>query len=1201
MKKINYATNGTIKIRTTLNIVFSKLAIVMFLVIMLTAKNSWGQVQLVEKSTETNPIFKKSQTIIGKKSPEPLKILVSGDKWQKSQVLNSSYSNKNEEQSDAPLANRTASVTGDWNNTNTWGGKSVPVAGDNVTINSGITVTVTAAAACTSITFAAVASSSSLIINGSNSLTVSGAVSMPRPSSGQSCTINVNAGTMSIGTTLTMNSTSIGQDDIINISTGSFTVIGNVSAANTTGGCQINLNSTGNIYFGGNFSANEPTLTTVSGSTVNYNRTGNQTVLNVNYNGNLIFAGSGTKTMGNGTTSIGGDITLNGTSTVWVFSGLTINGNVTINTGTTIDITGYSLNVSGNWTNNGGTLISYTSPYPSTITFNGSGAQTINGTTSIQTFYNIKVKKSAGIITTGGSTTTLNIDGLTMIQGTFTLPATLNITSNISQVGGALNAGATINVGKHWYVFGGTFNHNNGTVTFNGVLPQNICGNITFNNIATSIPGVVNIDAGNIYKTGFEGSISDWLWSYVSGSTPIYLENNGTNPTCTPSEGTQMIVFNSYYIYDGSPGDQSRFFLTSPFSTYGKTGINVAFDWYEDNGYPANNDRVTMQYSTDGSTWTNVTTYSRYNAVTGWKTKICSLPIAAENQVELYIAFLFTSEWGNNCHIDNIKVMGSPITPSTITVDNTLNLTNGKYTIGNNLLVLNGDVNGSNLLVGGTTSNLTISGTSTNLTLPSITNGLNNFTITRPNGATIRYDRNLIVTGTLSNTQGTGGLTLQSTADGTASLLHNTDNVNATIERYVTGSTDLGAKRYHMVSIPLTPASNNFSIIFLDSYLFNFDESINNWHGLGAPIDTPLDETSGYMTYAPVDGTTYYFSGPMNNGNFTTTTNATPPYNDNNHGWNLVPNPYPSIIDWKATSGWTKTNLDAAYYTWNASKAQYAAYSPSIPDSTNGATRFISIGQAFFVHANAASPVFSMNNNVRLHKAQAFLKNGEGITTNAIKIKALTAISSDETSIHFFEDATDDYDSNFDALKLYGNEEMPQLSTLISDGTKLSINSLPFSTGEKIIPLNFSLNTASEVTFTATGQENFTMMPPIYLEDLVENTVIDLQRQPEYTFTYQPGQTNRFQLRFFDITATQNQQKIDGTVFYGNRKLNIEAPSMEGQKAVVNTFDVAGRLLNSTGITLNGIVQIGAPTSTGVYIVRVISGSKIFTQKVVVN
>ena len=40
------------------------------------------------------------------------------------------------------MAARTASVTGNWSNTATWGGSAAPVAGDSVTVNTGITVTV---------------------------------------------------------------------------------------------------------------------------------------------------------------------------------------------------------------------------------------------------------------------------------------------------------------------------------------------------------------------------------------------------------------------------------------------------------------------------------------------------------------------------------------------------------------------------------------------------------------------------------------------------------------------------------------------------------------------------------------------------------------------------------------------------------------------------------------------------------------------------------------------------------------------------------------------------------------------------------------------------------------------------------------------------------------------------------------------------
>ncbi len=239
---------------------------------------------------------------------------------------------------DAPLAAKIASVSGNWNSTTTWGGAAVPVDGDAVTINSGITVTVTAPAACTSITFAAVTVNSGITISGTNSLTVSGSVTTTgRPPAGITRSINVNAGSMTIGTTLTMNATTLAtRSDNINVTTGSFTVSGNITCGTT--GCIFNISSTGTMNFGGTFSST-PTLTTVAGSTVNYTSGSAQTILAATYNGNLGLSGAGTKTIAASTSvTVNGNITNSstfvltaGTSTTSTW--LTMGGNVT-NTGT---------------------------------------------------------------------------------------------------------------------------------------------------------------------------------------------------------------------------------------------------------------------------------------------------------------------------------------------------------------------------------------------------------------------------------------------------------------------------------------------------------------------------------------------------------------------------------------------------------------------------------------------------------------------------------------------------------------------------------------------------------------------------------------------------------------------------------------------------------------------------------------------------
>jgi len=489
--------------------------------------------------------------------------------------------------------------------------------------------------------------------------------------------------------------------------------------------------------------------------------------------------------------------------------------------------------------------------------------------------------------------------------------------------------------------------------------------------------------------------------------------------------------------------------------------------------------------------------------------------------------------------------------------------------------------------------------------------GAYNTTIESGASITVGPNAKLDLTGNITNSNGVDGIVIKSDASGTGSLLHYRTGVQATIERYVTGDDAIALRKYHFVSIPLVPSNNSLSGIFLYSYLFDFDEALNDWHGLGTPTTTPLDETRGYMVYAPFDaGATYLFQGEMNSNAAGSAFTALTTYSGasaglSNKGWNLVPNPFPSAIDWDVAtgSGWTKTNIDNTIYLWHPGPTYalsvFGTYINGV--GVNGGSRYIAQGQSFLVHANNNSPILSMDNRVRVHNSQPFLKNGVEIIPDLLRLKATTDLSSDETVIHFMKVSTENFDNEFDAYKLTGGADAPYLATITQDGTKLSINSLPYGFGERLIPLSFSLNKASSVTFTATGMENFTMVPPIYLEDLLLGTIIDLQQQPVYTFNYQPGQTNRFQLRFNNITADKDAPMSEGNIFYSRGKININVPSMEGNDAVVQVFDIAGRQLSTTRITINGIVQVKAPVATGVYIVRVLSGNGAFTERVLIQ
>ena len=157
----------------------------------------------------------------------------------------------------------------------------------------------------------------------------------------------------------------------------------------------------------------------------------------------------------------------------------------------------------------------------------------------------------------------------------------------------------------------------------------------------------------NLMTESFEfGGIvpPNWATEVLGGSTNILsFVTSSTYPAgFTAHDGTYMVRFNSWsFVYA-----INRLKRTLPVSTVGCSGLKVNFAWLESSDYSTSFDKVEVQWSTDAVTWNTAGTFSRYNAVQGWKVKACPLPPEAHEQPVLYIAFLFTSDYGDDCYLD---------------------------------------------------------------------------------------------------------------------------------------------------------------------------------------------------------------------------------------------------------------------------------------------------------------------------------------------------------------------------------------------------------------------------------------------------------------------------------------------------------------------------------------------------------------------
>jgi len=153
-----------------------------------------------------------------------------------------------------------------------------------------------------------------------------------------------------------------------------------------------------------------------------------------------------------------------------------------------------------------------------------------------------------------------------------------------------------------------------------------------------------------------------WTHQVVSGTdTDNYWKiypGDGTNPTgVVPTSLPYMVEYDVMII---STGNSAR--LYTPSLAFSGIGHQLSFNMYHDDDYTTKLDRVEIQVSTDGSTWTTISTFYTWAATEGWQNHVVSLS-AYDGQPSIYIGFLGVSDYGyNNVYLDDIKIttQGSP-------------------------------------------------------------------------------------------------------------------------------------------------------------------------------------------------------------------------------------------------------------------------------------------------------------------------------------------------------------------------------------------------------------------------------------------------------------------------------------------------------------------------------------------------------------
>ncbi|NBL64427.1 T9SS sorting signal type C domain-containing protein [Flavobacterium sp. NST-5] len=413
-----------------------------------------------------------------------------------------------------------------------------------------------------------------------------------------------------------------------------------------------------------------------------------------------------------------------------------------------------------------------------------------------------------------------------------------------------------------------------------------------------------------------------------------------------------------------------------------------------------------------------------------------------------------------------------------------------------------------------------------------------------------------------------------------------------------------------------------FSPNTLTNRFYVYDTATDNYVTTGLSATTTFAAGRGYGIRAandhPTTATAWLgaFTGVPRNGNQTfTMTNA-------GNGFNLVGNPYPSVMDANAFVTANSTRITGTLYfyahtlgmlpdgtypagsnyaLWNGTGSTAAtAGTAGIPANVpNGK---INIGQGFIVKRSGTGAL-AFNNGMReASHGTPFFRASETEEKHRIWLNLTNSDNSafSQMLVGYVDGATQAVDNYFDG-ESFGQVGSFIASKLDNKNFTIQGRALPFS-DEDIVDVNFHAETAGNFTISLSQMDGvFAADQSVYIKDIQTGTTHDLKAAP-YSFVSNAGTfDNRFQIVYRSTLSTPDQTFTPEAViaFVKNNALNVMTKNHEMKGITI--YDLRGRLLfeNNKINAENFIVPNFAPQNQ-VLLVQVTSqNNEVATVKVI--
>ena len=538
-------------------------------------------------------------------------------------------------------------------------------------------------------------------------------------------------------------------------------------------------------------------------------------------------------------------------------------------------------------------------------------------------------------------------------------------------------------------------------------------------------------------------------------------------------------------------------------------------------------------------------TFTQYSGNEGnyYSAAITSRISTYNNAAFLIKTYLTDGTYTYNLY-DGTTTVASNISNTSYTVNNITNNVAHQYTLKTNY---NGNETDASNMVGFSLGNASI----------------NNLSLAANDKMTVTEGSRLTVSGTLSDVNA-ANLIIE---DGGQLITNN--SVAATVQKTVKGFDDNMEGGWKFIASPVQSISINdvSNLISEKARLYKYDEPTYFWRyysGTGAPFTT-LTNQVGYL-YGNENDVTLSFAGTITPSSSVVSINDLSYTAEDNPlaGWNLVGNPF--TCNAYTNKSYYVTSYDSNEPNKTILVKYLASQNVPIPPCTGILVQADSEDKTIRF-ANSSYNIVAKNGMMQVMVSQANMRGSSMVDKAIVSFNA-----GDELGKFVF---------NADAAKLY----IPQ------NGKDYAIVS---SETQGEMPVNFKAK--ENGTYTLSIDVEGMEMKYLHLIDNKTGNDVDLLQTPSYSFE---AKTTDYESRFKLVFVANNEESVSAGsetfAFFSNGSFVI---NNEGN-AELQVIDITGRIVKSESI--NGCANVNVNAAPGVYMLRLINGNNLQTQKIIIE